>query len=436
MFQSVPQPISDFNINDFNRRFIEEQDRQRRIQLAQEEAQQTRTVARFVPFDSGVANSTSTISHSVGNSVSYLNSKLMSHIFKPNMSIAFSPYSIHYIMNMVYHGMDGNTKAEFERAHGIKSETDCDKLLNEIVSFDKLIQSNELKSANAQFVDTSYTQYIKPEFKEKVRQSGFRFKPSNFKSNAEGERFNINQWVSSNTNGLIDEIIPEGALSEDTRMVLVNTIYLKMKWIHVFKRSYPCDFTRMSGQVRKAELMSVKDDNVYYPYYKDANVQVIALPYIANTNERYSFRMILPVDKNNFTLRNITDYADKLTNTEVKVKIPKFTTEFNTSLTEVYKKMGLVEAFDGTKADFSRLTMLNKNESSHNLYISDILHKCKVIVDEDGTEAAAATAIVFNDFCAAPSRQIERFVADHTFQYFIVHDKSNTILFSGIYNGD
>ncbi len=442
MFQSQPQP---FDIGEFNKKFSQEQERQQKNQLSQAEAaQQTRVQAQSstgptdASFNTGNIQNLEGVYHPIGKSVSYLNSKLMSYIFKANESIAFSPYSIHYVMYMVYQGMDGKTKAEFEKAHGLKQlGFEDDKILKELLLFDSYIQSTELKSANAQFVDSTYTKYIKPEFKEKIRHGGFRFKPANFRGNADGERFNINQWVSSNTNGLINEMIPQDALSEDTRMVLVNTIYLKMKWIHPFDRAYSTDFTRMSGQVRKADLMSVKDDNVYYPYYKDANVQVISLPYIANSADTYSFRMILPVNKTQFVLRNITDYSNKLNKTEVKVTIPKFTTEFETSLTKVYNKMGLVEAFDKENADFSRLTSMNNKESDHNLYISDILHKCKVIVDEDGTEAAAATAVIFNDYlCAGPSRQVERFVADHVFQYFIVHDKSDTILFSGIYNGD
>lgn len=440
MFQSTPQPITNFDVRDFNKKFVEEQNRQQRIQLMQQEAAQSQAQSSIgsneISFNAGEVQTVNTVNHPVGKSVSYLNSKLMSYIFKPNMSIAFSPYSINYVMYMVYQGMDGNTKAEFEKAHGLKQlGFENDKILSELMLFDTYIQSNELKSANAQFVESSYTEYIKPEFKEKIRHGRFRFKPANFKGNAEGERFNINQWVSSNTNGLINEIIPQDALSEDTRIVLVNTVYLKMKWIHPFDRSYTSDFTRMSGQKMKAKLMGVKDDNVYYPYYKDANVQVISLPYIANTSDTYSFRIILPVNKTKFVLRNITDYSNMLNRTEVKVTIPKFTTEFETSLTKVYNKMGLVEAFDKENADFSRMTMLNKNESvGHNLYISDILHKCKIIVAEEGTEVVAATAVIMNDYLSCSARQVEIFYADHAFQYFIVHDKSDTILFSGVYN--
>jgi serpin B len=354
--------------------------------------------------------------------------KLFKELFQQEQdSFVFSPYSINFIMMMVYQGMDGQTKKEFEAVYGLPENNEM--MIKGFLEFDNEIQHEQLRTANAQFIESSYEHSLKKEFTTVLKDAKFALNLCNFITDANVERTKINSWVSDKTNNLIPEILSEGSLSSDTRMVLVNTLYLKMEWIYSFSNSHNSDFVRMDNSTKKVELMKMNAPH-NFPYYEDECHQIVLLPYESKSFVAGDFSMGIILQKNKGKIDPVFDFDSIIRNTQpelVDVRIPKFTTEFDIELSKMYKKFGLISAFDETNANFGKMTKTN------DLYIDKICHKAKIIVDEQGTEAAAATAVMTLFGCSLPKKS-KYFTADHAFQYFIMQNQSKTILFSGVFN--
>tara|TARA_Y100000310_G_scaffold327463_1_gene393895 strand:+ start:240 stop:1367 length:1128 start_codon:yes stop_codon:yes gene_type:complete len=367
------------------------------------------------------------------NAVMEMNNSFHTRLFKELFdqerdSFVFSPYSINFIMMMAYQGMDGQTKKEFEEVYGLPR--DNQRLVEELMAFDRRIQHDQLKSANAQFVERSYQSFIKEEF---MRRTYLTFDFCDFRNYSEAERERINEWVALNTKKMITEICSKGTIRPLTCMVLVNAIYLKMKWTYAFSNSVRRDFTKMDNTMERVNMMKMWEEKDL-AYYEDDVIQMVLLPYRSTLTDTGSFSMgfILPKEKGSFEpVLNVVNYVNQVKTESVDVKIPKFEIEYNVNLSELYKKLGLKTAFQEGKCNFGKMTEVN------DLYITKIIHKTKIIVDEKGTEAAAATSIcIFNMLDSSFDVQGPKyFTADHTFQYFIMHDQTKTILFSGVFNG-
>jgi len=183
-------------------------------------------------------------------------------------------------------------------------------------------------------------------------------------------------------------------------------------------------------------------------YFEDNDVQVVSLPYCKfNPNldhnnyetsvpsdyesNGYSMYIVLPKIKGNDTLYNVDSYLGRMEIEETIVTIPEFETEFSVVLNDTFKNMGLESLFRPDTCDLG-----NMIQNPKDLFVSQIIHKAKIVCDTKGTEAAAVTVMVMENCCASiETKKTKEFIADHAFQYFIVHDKSDTILFSGVYNG-
>lgn len=348
-------------------------------------------------------------------------------------SMVYSPYSINFIMTMLYRGMDGETREEFERVYGL--DRDSGNLIQNFVKFDRKIQHKHLMSANAIFVDGQYKENIRKDYLDRISDAvRFTLKDCDFQGNHEQEREMINEWVSNNTNGLIKDLLSDNSLSEDTRSVLVNTLYLKMRWVNPFSRSVERDFTRLDGTTKKVDMM-VMDDEEYMQYYENDSLQMLMMPYRTESQSagQFSMGIILPREGQEFNLTSTSDVEDMVGKSQfhrelVNVQVPKFTTEFSVELVDMYKEFGMKTLFDDFKCNLRRLT------SENDLVVNKIIHKAKIIVDEMGTEAAAATAVEMCLGAAASIKGPKDFIANRTFQYFIIHNQTKTILFSGVYN--
>jgi len=360
------------------------------------------------------------------------NDKLFRELFNQKRdTMVYSPYSINFIMTMVYQGMDGETRREFERVYGLKEDGDHSRVFDGFLSFDKSIQSDQLKSGNAQFLDQTYQTQITEEFMNRLAKADYSVELCDFVNNSSGETTRINEWISERTNGLIPNLLGDGDLNCETRLALVNTLYLKMRWMFPFYDSWDRDFTKMNGETTQLKMMYMEDSE-RMEYYEDNDRQVLLLPYkFENFYQQYSMGIILPKTTGEFELvDNVEDYVEDAKRTLVTVSIPKFESEYKVELSQVFSDFGLRTAFEKGNCDLSKLTKAN------DLYIDKIIHMAKIIVDEDGTEAAAATAVLCCNECYMPeSVQPKVFRADHTFQYFIMHNKTRTILFSGVFNG-
>ncbi|MEM4663137.1 MAG: serpin family protein, partial [Candidatus Diapherotrites archaeon] len=247
-----------------------------------------------------------------------------------------------------------------------------------------------------------------------------------FVNEPEKSRQIINGFIEEQTNGKIKDLIPAGMIDEMTRLVLTNAIYFKGTWLVEFdsKDTKEADFTVSPGNTVKVQMMHMVPKEKQFNYAETDELQILELPY---SGEELSMLILLPkgdIDslEKNLTEEKLTEYKALMQKTEIGlIEIPKF--EINTKyfMGEKLSKMGMPNAFT-ERADFSGMT------GNKDLYISEVVHQAYVKVDEKGTEAAAATAVIMK-MTSIGSTNV--FVADHPFIFIIQHKETGAILFMG-----
>jgi serpin B len=243
---------------------------------------------------------------------------------------------------------------------------------------------------------------------------------------SEEARARINAWVEEQTAKRIRNIIPEGQPSPDTRLALANAIYLKAPWREPFKlgRTAEAPFTTSTGEQVTAHFMH-QSESLGYAGMDD--LQVLSLPY---RDERLSMVILLPRKEEGLgdlearlDPEQLTEWLSALQPVHVRVTLPRFEFESSFDLTGTLAEMGMRDAFDQERADFSEM-------AEAKLFIGLVLHKAYVGVDEEGTEAAAATAVLMT-LAGAPLEPTVEFRADHPFLFLIRHRDTGAILFLG-----
>jgi serpin B len=242
----------------------------------------------------------------------------------------------------------------------------------------------------------------------------------------ENARKTINAWVEKKTNGKIKDLISPGVLDSMTRLVLTNAIYFKGNWAKQFKenRTQDAPFTLADGKKIEVAMMNQKAE---FGYMETDTFQALELPYV---DEELSMVILLPkeIDALNefekaLTTENLNQRLAEIHKCEVVVFVPKFKTTSQFSLADVLKSMGMKDAFS-SDADFSGIN------GKRDLFISAVIHKAFVEVNEEGTEAAAATGVVMRLTSVGPAA-IPVFRADHPFLFLIRDNLSGSILFIG-----
>ncbi len=233
----------------------------------------------------------------------------------------------------------------------------------------------------------------------------------------------INDWVENKTEDRIKDLLPEGIITTDTRLVLVNAIYFNAAWRFPFEEenTHPGSFHLLDGNAVTADLMEQAAD---IRYMEGDGYQAVEMEY---DGRELSMVILLPSADRFQEIESSLDAAfiqqtiDGLQEATVSLTFPKFEYDSDFSLGDTLIAMGMPDAFSGT-ADFSGM------DGTLRLYITAVVHKAFVSVDEAGTEAAAATAVVVGEK-AIP--QVEEFRADHPFVFFIRDIETGTILFVG-----
>jgi serpin B len=246
---------------------------------------------------------------------------------------------------------------------------------------------------------------------------------------AESARQTINGWVSEQTKGKIEELVPKGYLDSLVRLVLTNAIYFNGKWVLPFEKDSTRDgpFTRLDGSEVSVPMMS---QTARFDYTAGDGYQAIELPY---RDSNMAMLFVLPkagrFEEMEATLSSssVDAIVEDFSAQQVHLTLPKFTFESEFDLSTTLAQMGMPSAFrppgpDG--ADFSGMT------GQRDLYISAVLHKAYVAVDEEGTEAAAATAVIMKLTSAMPDPLVQM-TLDHPFLFLIRDRDSGTILFVG-----
>nr|XP_061834176.1 leukocyte elastase inhibitor-like isoform X2 [Nerophis lumbriciformis] len=251
---------------------------------------------------------------------------------------------------------------------------------------------------------------------------------------SEACRAEINSWVEEQTENKIKDLLKPGTLSATTRLALVNAIYFKGNWKHMFNPGNTCEqpFKVNQNVTTKVQMMYLKE-KLPYNYIPELGLQILEMPY---KGDELSMVILLPEESTDgsdpllklekelthSTLSEWTKRDNMDVYTDVVVHLPKFKLEEEYELNEPLAKLGMTNVFCAAKADLSGMN------GEGRLSLSTVAHKAFVEVNEEGSEAAAATAGIAS-FCMLMRE--EHFNADHPFLFFIRHNKSKSVLFLG-----
>ncbi len=362
---------------------------------------------------------TETSAFDPADSINQLTFDLYNQLSKKNEdNLFFSPYSISSALAMVYGGARGETAAQMESTlHFGGSGATPPAFSNLRKKLNAIEKKNEvqLSVANSLWPQVGYA--FLPDYLALTKEFyGSEIKPVDFKTNTEGARKAINHWVEQKTNDRIQDLIPEGMLDASIRLVLANAIYFKGNWAHQFKadRTRPAPFKLTDGTTTNVPTMS---QTAKFKLARAEKFQALELPY---AGDDLSMIVLLPNRGEKFpilgseTLSSL-DFQEQ----EVMVQLPRFKIESTFRLSDTLAAMGMPLAFS-YQADLSGM------DGSHQLFIGAVVHKAFVEVNEEGTEAAAATAIGIRATSMPPM-----FEANHPFLFLIRENSSGTILFIG-----
>jgi|WetSurMetagenome_2_1015567.scaffolds.fasta_scaffold76810_1 serpin B len=345
-------------------------------------------------------------------------------------NIFFSPYSISSALAMTYEGAKGKTADEMQAVlHFPKDDAlRRDAFLAANNQINKKDKKYQLNTANALWAQKDYK--FKADYFALVEKY-YSGKASNldFIKDTENSRITINNWVEAQTNNKIKDLIPRGSVDRMTRLVLTNAIYFKGLWLEQFKKSntQERDFKADQNKTVKAQMMISTGEKAKYSYAETEKVQVLELPYQGN-----ELSMLILLPKGNdiqtaeefLTPEKLAGIKSSLRSQRVDVFIPKFKFETKYFMASDLRGMGMPTAFAGGAADFSGMT------GNRDLYIAEVIHQAFVEVNEEGTEAAAATGVVMRATAMMPERP-KIFNADHPFVFFIQERSTGNILFLG-----
>ena len=350
-------------------------------------------------------------------------------------NLFFSPYNISSALAMAYAGAKGDTAAEMAKALRFTGRAmeihEAMKSLND--RFNSIShEEGLLEAANGLWFDElvqiipSYEALIRENYDAEAKTVDFSSKPK------ESERM-INEWVALKTRHKIRDVL-NGYVTNYTKMVLVSAIYFNSVWLDPFigARTKIESFRARNGQEHDVSMMRRTGN---YLYGENSEVQWVKIPYKI---PGFSMLILLPRENDSFT--QMAELEKKLTpnllaswmagmrNMEVALSMPKFKHDRSFSLTDMLQKLGVNAAFDIKKADFSGMAL---QQGDDRLFIDSVIHQAFIEVDEKGTEAAAATAVIVTQGAVPEPPPIE-FNADHPFIYCIVDDNAGgLIMFMG-----
>lgn len=384
------------------------------------------------------------------NAINSLGVDLLHRVGMPDENALISPYSIQSALVMAYAGADGTTRDEMAKVlHYPKDESQLHqsfaalrKTLNKAIEQSELVSARErqygqtnapltLVVANRLFGQRGYD-FREPFLTLLKDNYSAPFEDMDFINRSALAKQRINEWVEDQTRKRIRDLIPDGALGPLTRLVLVNAIYLKAPWAEKFEASAtkPGLFHVNGGKGVEVPMMSQRKE---FLYRKGNGFSVVRLPY----NYQFVFLIILPDNVNGLaTLEaklspGLNTELVKFENCDVTLHLPKFKLEPPMMpLSQTLQALGMKSAFDHPRgsADFERMAPRKPDDY---LALSEVFHKTFLKLDEEGTEAAAATALTAIAMgIHEPPKPVEMNV-DHPFIFAIRHEPTRAILFLG-----
>lgn len=352
---------------------------------------------------------------------------LFARLAQQDGNLFFSPYSISNALAMTFAGARGSTAEEMKTT--LRFALGQDRLHPAFADLIRRLQGPDdkrkyqLTVANRLFGQRDFG--FLPEFlKVGERYYGAGLEEVDFAGATEAARKTINTWVEKATRDKIKELLKPGILTIDSRLVLTNAIYFKAAWSHPFQSKATKD-EEFHVSADKKTKVAMMNGNHRTNFFDGGTFLALELPY---ENNDLSMVLLLPkkVDglptlEKKLTAANLEQWLGKLSDHMVRISVPKFKVTAEFLLNKVLAQMGMREAFT-KNADFSGMT------TREQLYISAVVHKAFIDVNEVGTEAAAATAVVMELRSLPPPAT---FTADHPFVYLIRDNRTGTVLFMG-----
>ncbi len=351
-------------------------------------------------------------------------------------NVAIAPISVTSALTMTWGGARGETAAQMKKV--LHAEGDAGPAMDVagklVGSFGNDGNKVTLRVANRLFGEKTYA--FDPAYLDHTRAAfGAPLESLDFKGAFEASRGHINDWVAGQTQDRIKELLPAGALDADTSLVLTNAIYFLGAWASPFAiaATRPAPFHATAKAASDVPTMSQTEQ---FRFAATDGVRVLEMPYAGGD---VAMTFVLPdapdgldaVEKR-LSTATIDAWTSALKPDRVAVALPKFEIAPAASLAlgGALQELGMPIAFDKSKADFSG--MINAKSPADRLFISKVFHKAFVKLDEKGTEAAAASAVVMSGpGGVAPSAPPSAFKADHPFLFLLRHVKSGAVLFMG-----
>ncbi len=349
-------------------------------------------------------------------------------IKKEESNIFYSPYNIFTALSMAYEGSRENTAFQMKNILNILqddsvTESSFGRLYNLL---NKNKEGYTINTANAFWANidykflNEYTNLLKSYYIAEANEL-------DFSKNVDAAEI-INNWIEEQTKDKIKDMIKPDMLSDLTKLVLTNAIYFKGLWQNQFnpKDTYEAEFETNTFQKVMVEMMNYNSEDKKFNYTDTDDLKILELDYQGND---LSMIIILPKE-NNITIAekqissaNLIDWKNNFVEKKIDIlQIPKFKLETEYTLNDILSDMGMIDAFNPGVADFSGM------DGTNDLYISEVLHKAFIEVNEEGTEAAAATAIIIG---VTSIQEPTTFIADHPFIFLIQQKETGAVLFMG-----
>lgn len=344
-------------------------------------------------------------------------------------NIFISPLSVSMALGMTLNGAAGETQTAIKKAIRLQG-LDLPAINESYSSLIELLRSADpkvnMKLANSIWYRQGFS--VEEDFKEKCKEFfEARIESLDFADPSAADK--INEWVSSNTDGLIDKII-EGSIPQEMVMYLINAIYFKGDWQYQFDPEKTKEQAFFTGDdTIHVDMMS--QENTLAAYVSD-EVQMLDIPY---GDSLFTMTLMMPGNRgipiNNFVKdklnsENMEYWISQMSVDTTDVFMPKFELQYEVKMNEMLKSMGMQQAFDRNGANFSNIN------PSIKMFISEVRHKSFVQVDEEGTEAGAVTSVGLQPTSAGPKVRTLRF--NRPFVFVIRERTSGTILFMGKVN--
>ncbi|MBP7933040.1 MAG: serpin family protein [Phycisphaerae bacterium] len=344
-------------------------------------------------------------------------------------NLAFSPYSISTALAMTYSGAGGQTAEQmarvlhFEPAKGKIPPAFADLAMSLYTAGKDTHGSLDI--ANALWGQQG-EQFLIPFLANNNEFYGAGFKQLDFAKSIEQARQAINAWVAEKTKDKIKELLQKEDVDASTRLVLTNAVYFRADWVSQFAPKLTKDAPFWLDANRKVNVPMMHQDARFPVATVGDELSLIELPYVG---KRLSLVVLLPRKKDGLSGLEKSLDADKLAGwieqtkpTPVRVSLPKFKISTRFNLSKTLAAMGMADAFDAAAADFSGM-----NGKVHDLCISNVIHQTELEVFEQGTEAAAATAVTMK----RDRRSEAEFTVDHPFLFVLRDRETGSILFMG-----